>query len=199
MKEYTIGETRRLLSQPNGPAGIDLNLAWDSLSRLVLDEGDSAALSAWVRAAKQKKYREQIAGQLSSLGMAGLLQADNPKTRKNAARLCGELKRKEDIEALKQAFQEETVRMVRPSQILALGALGEEEILKTYTVPKASDVTEEKHAREEREALRTALGSLRKVPKHRPKGLPKNRLVELVVPVNIGLINLEKSTQKIIL
>ena len=137
MKEYTIGETRRLLSQPNGPAGIDLDLAWDSLSRLVLDEGDSAALSAWVRAAKQKKYREQIAGQLSSLGMAGLLQADNPKTRKNAARLCGELKRKEDIEALKQAFQEETVRMVRPSQILALGALGEEEILKTYTVPEA--------------------------------------------------------------
>ncbi len=182
MKEYTIGETRRLLSQPNGPAGIDLDLAWDSLSRLVLDEGDSAALSAWVRAAKQKKYREQIAGQLSSLGMAGLLQADNPKTRKNAARLCGELKRKEDIEALKQAFQEETVRMVRPSQILALGALGEEEILKAYTVPEASDVTEEKHAREEREALRTALGSLRKVPKHRPKGLPKNRLVELVVP-----------------
>ena len=180
--QNTLEEVRSVLNRPNGPAQVDPEKAWEALAQLVLQEEDGAALSVWVQAAKQKKYREKLLDLLDSETMQRLLQSESPKTRKNAARLAGALGRREDAQALKQALSEEETRMVRPSQILALGALGEEDFLRQYQVPSPRDASEEKHARKEQEALTTALAALTSITRHKVRGLPRNAKIELVVP-----------------
>ena len=173
MNRYSTETVKNKLKQPNGPALIEIEPAWDGLQELVKTESSSQALAVFVRAARQKAYQERILDVLPPAEMAALLQHEDPKVRKNAARLTGELKRTEDAEALKQAFLDEQVRLVRPSQILALGALGEADFLKDHEVPPAADASEEKHAKEEREALSTVLAAARPAVHHRLKGFPK--------------------------
>ncbi len=178
----SVEEVRNQLAQPNGPARIDLEAAWEGLQILVLEKGDSQALSAWVRAAKRKEYRQKILACLCVERMAALLQDPSAKVRKNAARLAGALGREADAPALAEALRGETIRMVRPSQILALGALGQAETLRGYVVPPPEDASAEKHAQQEKEALQTALSAVTESVHHKVRGLPRGLPAELVVP-----------------
>lgn len=121
------------------------------------------ALAFLIREGKQKAAREVIAADAPDL--EALLRHSDPKVRKNAARLIGTLGMEKLDLALIRALEEESTRMVRPSLVLALGSLGTEkaaEILKQYQVEEAMDASEEKHVREEKEALRKALRQIEK-------------------------------------
>ena len=180
MKPLTKEETIVLLKQPNGPARIDFEAAWDALPQLLEQEDLRAAvLAVWVRAARSKSGQERLLAQLPVSAMQDLLKDPLPKVRKNAARLAGLLERTEDAPALLDAFQAESVRMVRPSQILALGALGCADRLLEYQVPEAASPEEEKHAAAEQEALRKVMTAHRPQQKHRVKGLRRGMRAEL--------------------
>ena len=145
----------------------------------------AAALSALVAAAKKEAARKYIDKAFSRDKLyAGLSHAD-PKARKNAARLLGALENRQDAIALITALKAETTRFVRPSMLLALGAIGGEEArsyLETLPEPTAGSPEEEKHAREEAEALRRARARLMPVASHPFKGFSKPHSAVLVAP-----------------
>lgn len=140
----------------------------------LLTQENAAAISFLARLAKQKKYRQAIIAHLEKQPLLQhLLQSDEPKIRKNTARLIGQLQRPGDGDILIQALQKEPTRYVKPSMILALGALKTpetEKFLADYQVTPAADETEVKHERAEKEALLTARQSAYKTQGHKFKG-----------------------------
>ena len=115
----------------------------------------AGVLSLLVPLVRKKAPREQVRKSADADLWLGLLGSPDAKVRKNTARVIGELYR-EDAPALlagrlRQLLSEETVQMVRPSYILSLGAMGYGALLDDYSVPEG---TLEKHAAEEKEALR---------------------------------------------
>lgn len=119
------------------------------------------SLTLLCRAAKKAACRETIlaAGE-GSEALARLLASPSPKQRKNAARLIGALGLTALDKPLAAALAAEETRMVRPSMLLALGALSTEAAraaLEAHRVPPAADETQQKHFEEETQALRTAL------------------------------------------
>lgn len=136
----------------------------------------AAALSALVAAAKKQAARKYIDTSFSRDKLYAALQHADPKARKNAARLLGALENRKDAPALIAALKAETTRFVRPSMLLALGAVGGEEaraFLDALPEPVANSPEEEKHAREEAEALRRARARLMPVASHPFKGFTK--------------------------
>ena len=184
------GQLRSLLAQ-NGELSEALLPECCGPAWQLLEEGGEAAgaaLTLLCRAAKKELCRETLAG-ADHTPLRKLLGADVPKQRKNAARLIGLLGRAEDTQALVDALKREDKRMVRPSMLLALGALGTptaRETLQEYVVAPAADATEEKHEREEAEALRTALSRLRMTQPHAFHGLDREYELELRPPAGFG-------------
>ncbi|MEL7609753.1 MAG: methyltransferase [Bacillota bacterium] len=150
----------------------------------------SAALTLMCRAAKKAACRDAIkglAGNHEALEKA--LFGESGKMRKNAARLMGALKREADDEALIRALKSEPQRLVRPSILLALGALKTPraiEALSAYVVEPPADETEQKHFREESEALQSALSNVVKLLGHAYTGLKKNYELELRTPAGFS-------------
>ncbi len=179
---YTKEEVLSLLSEPNGSQNIEIEPAWDGAWELVLEE-NAAALSFFVRAAKQERYARALNDMLKDRSLLHrLLLSREPKVRKNAARLAGALRDPRDVPVLIQALTNETARFARPSQILALGAMQTKEAetaLLRYEVEPARDREEEKHAREEREALSAARASYVTTPRHPFTGFPEGLPIEL--------------------
>ncbi|MBO6158729.1 MAG: methyltransferase domain-containing protein [Firmicutes bacterium] len=126
----------------------------------------AANLSLLVSMGKKKVGRALILKEWPVEEYCRLLQHENPKVRKNTARLIGVIfekratpaaSRRERLgRALMQALLSEDVQMIRSSYILAIGALGQGALLADYQVPAG---TLEKHALEEAEALRKARAS----------------------------------------
>lgn len=75
---------------------------------------------------------------------------EDPKVRKNSAIVLGELRIKQSVAALRNALQREKIEWVRPSLILALGAIGGQEVAEFLSSYK-------KEYESEKEALRKAL------------------------------------------
>ena len=151
----------------------------------------AAALSALVAAAKKEAARKYIDSALSRDRLYAALQHADPKARKNAARLLGALNSRKDAPALIAALNAETTRFVRPSMLLALGAVGGEEArtyLDALPEPFASGPEEEKHAREEAEALRRARASLMQIASHPFKGFTKPQNAILLAPSGFALL-----------
>jgi len=168
-----------ILTSPNGPEKLlkqYQTLAPVSARELLVmvinlaGSGEPAALSFLAMACRKKKEAALVRDELSAERLAALLKDESPKVRKNSARLIGNLYKKENSsdreasseethlgEHLFEALQNESVRMVRPSLILALGAIGQAERLKGYEIPPAADVSEEKHVKEETQALQIVL------------------------------------------
>lgn len=177
----TKDEAIRQLTAPNGPARIEIEAAWKVLPSLLEREDLRAAvLAVWVRAARAKAYQERLSEEISPADMAVLLCDPLPKVRKNAARLVGLLRRPDDVAPLYAAFQQESVRMVRPSQILALGALGCADRLTDYQVPPAASAEEAKHVKAEEEALRTVRTAHAPQKHHKVRALPRGLQAELI-------------------
>ncbi len=113
------------------------------------------------------------------------LSAQQPKTRKNAARLLGALAHAGDDEVLIAALAAEETRFVRPSIILALGALNTpktQTYLKTLPIPEGED----KHDQEEAAAIRTALSRTTPITRHPFTGLTGPARIELMAPAGFG-------------
>ena len=133
---------------------------------------DIKASSFLCMAAKKEKAETLIRSLLQKEGADRLyegLKSTSPKIRKNTTRLIGAVCAVECDEALIEAISHEDVRMVRPSMLLALGALHTDrayEFLHKYTVKPANDETEKKHYNEECEALRKALSTFSTDSKH---------------------------------
>ncbi len=188
MEPLSQEETARLLLEPNGPERLmeRAEAAFDAAWELYLS-GSASAGAFLVRCAKKDVFRARMANRLlfERARFFDALQSENPKLRKNAARLMGELQMAGSAEALLAALKKETQRFVRPSLLLALGKTGGEEAkaaLAAYTVPAAENETEKKHFDEEQEALFTALSALAAPKRHAFDGLKKPYLLELRAP-----------------
>lgn len=194
MKKPTREQIKAALEEPNGAArltepGTDQRALCIEAMSLFIDEGEGSALLARLSGSKallglMKTNPDLLRAVLEAL------KSDKPKLRRNAARLAGALGGGDaSAAALIEALDRETQLFVRPSLILALGAVGgsiANERLKAHTVPDAADEAEEKHRRDEREALKTALASLSKHEKHEFCGLDREYEIELLAPDRLG-------------
>ncbi len=188
---YTKEEVRQKLREPNGAEGLlkEMSAAFEGAWQLWLEE-DAGAAGLLARAARQKAWTEEITKRLQDRrSLHAALCSERYKMRKNAARLAGALKDPADVQPLIHALSREDMRMVRPSQILALGAMDCAEariFLEAYQVLPPIDESEEVHCREEREALKKARASYQILQKHAFKGLDQERIVELICPEGLA-------------
>lgn len=148
-------EAEKLLLEQGAPAG---RLAFELSA-----QGDNAfAASFLAKAAKRAAVRDELESLLSASRepLYARLRDPLPKRRKQAARLIGALANPLDADALAEALQSEAQRFVRPSIILALGNIGSSAAiaaLESYSVEPPASPGDEKHTKEEREALSSAL------------------------------------------
>ena len=159
----------------------------------------SVACAFLTRAAKKAAYRKEINAAFAEREpLYRALTGELPKLRKNAARLLGALGDERDSDALIAALSRESARMVRPSLLLSLGACGGDasrEFLTGYKVSPATDLSEEKHVREETEALATARDKLTPKKPHLFTGLTREEEVELRVPQGLATASVEELTE----
>ena len=194
MHTLTKEETARLLAEPNGPERLmeQAAAAFEGAWRLFAEDGSPAACAFLCRCARRRQFRDSLNERLAKDGRA-LLQdafgAPVPKLRKNAARLSGALGVQADVPSLLEALEKEEQRFVRPSQILALGALGgaaAKSFLESYQPQPPLDAREAGHFREEQAALSTALRGFVTLSRHAFTGLPRPAEVELRAPAHMG-------------
>ena len=191
MKILSRKQIKQELEKPNGPMllaedpNINKNLLMKEASALFIEEGLASALL--VRLSKSRSLLLEMSTDtalLNAIRMA--LKNDSAKLRRNAARLLGNLSRENsDAELLIDALNKEDTRFVRPSMLLALGAVGgdeAQEFLSSYKVSPAADESEIKHYNEESEALKQAKAAAVKHEKHNFRSLDKIYEIELSTP-----------------
>ena len=188
----TKDELKAVLGQPNGAQMLlpQAEAVFDTAYELFF-EGDRAACAFLCRCAKSQSFARRIGERLSQNRepLYAVLRSEDAKTRKNAARLCALVGGDEDVPALSEALLSETQRFVRPSYLLALGAIatgGAEAVLRAYTVTPAATEPEKKHVAAENEALRLALSKFAKVDKHSFTALPHPYVLELRCPKGLA-------------
>lgn len=163
------------IAQTNGAAAF-------LLAKLSLPE-KRAALALLGRAARRESVRWQLLDKTGDI--EALLTSDDAKTRKNAAIALGQIGRRESAAALCRALAAESQQFVRPSLILALGAVGGAEArdaVQALALPAPTD----KNAMAERDAIQKALSRLAPQKSRTFTGFAAPRPVWLI-PVN-GLI-----------
>ena len=150
------------------------------------------SLSALVAESRKDAARKAIDAFFTDRApLYAALAAEEPKVRKNAARLLGALQSPADAKLLADALKREETLFVAPSLLLALGSCGgpdAREAVSAYAVPKPSGVSEEKHCAEINEAYRKARALL--FPKHieTVTTLAAPREILLVSPDGFGSI-----------
>ena len=191
MKILSRKQLKQELEKPNGPMlladdpNINKNLLMKEASSLFIEEGLASALL--VRLSKSRSLLLQMSTDAALLNaIRASLKNESPKLRRNAARLLGNLSRENaDAELLIEALNAEDTRFVKPSMLLALGAVGgdaAQEFLNGYTVMPAADESETKHYNEECEALKQARTAAIKHEKHNFRSLDKIYEIELSAP-----------------
>ncbi|HWR18414.1 MAG TPA: HEAT repeat domain-containing protein [Clostridia bacterium] len=185
---------KRLLKQPNGPEKLmsDAEAAFEAAWELYIS-GFAPAGAFLARCVKRVQFKARVKDKLifERESFLKTLSSVDPKLRKNAARLMGELEIPEAVPLLLEALKSEPQRFVRPSLILALGKIGGSEVLKalqSYIVPDAIDASETKHAIAERDALTTALAALASPKRHTFTNLKRPYLIELRAPDRLSVI-----------
>lgn len=188
MREYTKEQVQERLLAPNGSEKLfaEAEAAFGAAWALFEEDGNAAACAFLCRCAKRQAYAARMNALLGEerTTLYAALRSEAPKMRKNAARLAGALADMRDVQALIAALEQEDQRFVRPSLLLALGAAGGEEAeaaLSAYVVAPPQDAGEERHAREEAEALVTAKRRFLAPEKHAFTGLQKPYMLELRV------------------
>ena len=202
-------EVITLLREPNGSE--KLAFAEEALSvclELVKTKEPSdalgPALSYLARSSKRKAFMERILASLSKRELEELLSSDSFKVRKNTARLLSHVAIEGMDKVLAETLTRETVRMVRPSLILALGSMATPfamDFLASYQV-EAPKEGEEKHAKAEEEALKKALDQPGQNPRHAFLGWPTGTRLRLTCAKGLeGALEseiLEKNAGKIL-
>lgn len=190
----TKQEVRAALDKPNGT---ELLLRSDEnvlpyAYELFRDEGHAAAAGYLAAASRRLGVKKKLLSLPELEGdLAAALQKDKPKLRKNAARLIGALGLDSLAPALADALRNEATAFVRPSIILALGALNCEEArlaLEAYTPPEAPSAEEETHRQAELDALMKAEGKSAPRPKVNFTGLKSPAVIELRCPMGLSAV-----------
>ena len=164
MQRITKEELLNILNASGGAQNIENEprLIFDAACELFIEERSSKACGLLSRIAKKKEYREKLNEIfLDRSFLYECLNASEPKLRRNSARLMGALKLECDVPALIEALESETVRLVKPSMLLALGSICGDAATRyviAYRVAPPVDESEEKHYKEECEAVRLVLG-----------------------------------------
>lgn len=193
------------LSEPNGPEKLFDSApvaAFEPCRELFCasqsDAERAQAAAFLIRASRRQAMRDMLVEGFAadSSPLITALGSPEPKLRRNAARLMGELKCESYLEPLFSALEAESTRFVRPSVLLAIGSCAcvasdaaldaARKRLLLHKVEAAHDQTEEKHEREERDALSAALARLTPVVKHQYTGFSKLEPVELRVSEKLG-------------
>ncbi|MBO4384489.1 MAG: methyltransferase [Clostridia bacterium] len=189
MKRFTEEEILKILGEPNGADKLmNMNADPDDLylKAVSLYKSGGLASALLLRLANKKPYLIKLSEDEEFLSaVSANLAGDNAKLRRNSARLAGALRRESFVPELTRALGSETQRLVRPSMILALGSIGGEEakaFLSAYSVAPAADETEEKHFKEETDALTSALRSFAPSEEHAFTGFSEPVTVELRAP-----------------
>ena len=105
-----------------------------------------AALALLGRAARRDSVRWQLKDKTDQI--EPLLQSEDAKTRKNAAIVLGQVGQRDSANALCLALEKETQQFVRPSLILALGAVGGQQAQKAILALPVPQSTEKNVAAE---------------------------------------------------
>lgn len=190
----TKSEVRDALNKPNGAEALlrsednILPYAYE----LFRDENMQAAAGYLAAAARRMSVRKKLLS-LPDIekDVAAALGSDRPKMRKNAARLAGELRLTGLVPALEAALGAEDTAFVRPSIILALGALDTDEaraVLAAYTPPEAPSADEETHRQAELDALNKASGRGAERPEIGFTGLKAPEVIELRCPMGLTAV-----------
>lgn len=189
MRKLTKEEIAAKLSEPNGAQklaemNVDPKALLDTAVEMFIEEGSASALILRLAGKKQNLIAlSQNEGFKNAL--IASLKAESAKLRRNSARLLGALKLPSAAEPLIEALQNETQRFARPSMILSLGSIGgdaAEAFLRSYKIEPPADDTENKHFKEESEALVTALRSFAPRTEHAFTGLKAPMKIELRAP-----------------
>ncbi len=142
------------------------------IGQLTTDKAGEA-LSALCAQAKTRQGKAEINAALSDRSVLQALCASPvAKVRKNAYRLIGALERKADAPLLLSALETETTLFCVPSLLLALGALGQEDAVRSYAPPALTGGDTDKQAQEIARAHRLALASFAKDDAPRVTVLP---------------------------
>lgn len=158
--------------------------AVDELTRRLGTEERRSAAALLSRCAKKESLRRQIAAVDADV-FASLLADTDAKTRKNAAILLGALGETRYVPLLTAALEVETQQFVRPSMILALGALGGAQARQTIAalpLPEGDD----RNIVAERDAIQKARSRLSPQQSRVFRGLDR-AYTWLLAPVN-GLL-----------
>jgi predicted RNA methylase len=172
-------EKKQLLEQM-----LEIEGAVRSIYAIAFGGEQRAALRTLADACRKKACREDIRP-LAVRDADKLIGIKDDKARKTAFILLGACAPDECAEKLKKALAAEQIRFVRPSIILALGNTSDPaKYLKDYVIEPGED----KHVREEAEALKKALS----------KGIEPKRLSNVALPgrctltsINGGALRLE--------
>ncbi|NLB61340.1 MAG: methyltransferase domain-containing protein, partial [Clostridiales bacterium] len=190
----------RLLKSPNGAELLFLNSPDDSIYEVIeffVDENSPLRVQACAflcRAVKKKRYFDIINTQISRNVLYRALKSDNNKLRKNSIILLGRIithdkeKIVSDVQNLAEALENETVLMVVPSIILALGVSKNEAAYRAideYSIPLNAI---KKHENEINNAIRKAKENYSENAMHEFVGLGKPYSFELRVAQNLSLV-----------
>lgn len=189
MKDMSREKALEILSLPNGSEKLYEKAveAFPAAWALFAGEGDKRACAFLCRCAKRQAFRERMNELLGENreALRSALESDEPKLRQNAARLAGELGREEDVRFIVRALMREETRFVRPSMLLAIGAVGGDEaeaFLNNYVVAPPKNENEKRNFEDERAALADAKKRFVKLEKHTFTGLVKPFDMELRTP-----------------
>ncbi|MEX1308376.1 MAG: methyltransferase domain-containing protein [Eubacteriales bacterium] len=140
-----------------------------------------SASSVLCDAANKEKFKKKIFTTLSPDLAAQLLADEDPKLRKNIAKLIGTANQKRYARVLIDALQAEQTEFVLESLILALGYTDYSKDAYKFLLAYTPKATEDKHRIKEEMALQKALSSLKKAEPIDDVGL-KDTAVILTYP-----------------
>ncbi len=177
-------------------AAADLAARADAVDFLCdrLKDNPRVALALLARCAKKKAHRYELSLKPVDYLSACLSDGD-AKTRKNAAVLLGALENTDYVPFLIDALDGEAQQFVRPSMILALGALGgslAREALMHLSIPKGDG----KHARAEQDAIQKAKSRLMPTQSRSFTALPKPMEIYLAPVSGLVEVLIREGTDK---
>lgn len=196
-RQLSSSEIRTALMLPNGAETLyhqtDPLDTVPSVFELIDKEESVQAMAYLCRAAKAKQPRDKINALFNKSNREKLkiaINSNDPKLRKNAARLIGALCIPNDAHMLSDALFNESTLFVIPSMILSLGALSEKsscarDAILNYQAPEASS-DQARLVRDINEALTAARQKFIKREAHPFVSLDREYTIELCHPDSLG-------------
>lgn len=180
MAKLTVAELKERIA--NNDKSINEESAYEAALELYHIDANTVACAILGKLAKKQDHKKELTAALTIDELKRNLASPIPGIRKTTAVLMGNIGASEYSRPIIEALKREEYRYVRPSMLLALGAIGDTAavaFVQSYRVEEPKDETEVKHAEAEKEAVRLVLGrTVHGVHAHF-SGLSKPHSVEL--------------------